>query len=133
MLLFNQINPNKVAGKDFRSSFVKFFNPMSKIPFFGDKYNVIIPLFIVFIGFFTIFKSFSTLLKRASKVIKIYKLNNLCKKKLQNRISLDSNVVNKEKIEKGEKAIMSEFNRRKRKERTELMNKKAVCLFIILK
>ena len=41
---------------------------MKKVPFFGDYYNTIVPLFIAIIGLITAFKFFGKLLARVTKV-----------------------------------------------------------------
>lgn len=52
MMLFNEINTPKVNDIEYSSAFSEFFVPMKKVPFFGDHYNTIVPLFIALIGYF---------------------------------------------------------------------------------
>lgn len=103
MTLFNEINPYMINGQEYTSAFAEFFVPMRKVPFFGDHYNTIVPLLIAIIGFFTAFKFFGRLLARATKGL----------------ITIDVSEHNPEKISKGEKVILAEFERRKRKIRSE--------------
>ncbi len=54
MLIFNEINVlnqrNKSGKEKFQNGFDSFFDPMQKIPFFGDNYNTIVPILISVIG-----------------------------------------------------------------------------------
>ena len=109
-MLFNEISPFNVSGKEFSSAFVEFFKPMRSVPFFGDNYNTIVPLFISIIGFFTAFKFFGRLLARATKGF----------------ITIEVNEHTPEKIAKGEKVILAEWEKRKRKIRQgEITSQKA--------
>ena len=110
MMLFNEISPQTVNGNEYSSAFVEFFKPMRAVPFFGDNYNTIVPLFIALIGFFTVFKFFGRLLARATKGL----------------ISIDVNENTPDKIAKGEKAVLAEWERRKRKLRQEEINTQRV-------
>ncbi len=106
MMLFNEIIPFNVNGEEYSSAFVEFFKPMRSVPFFGDHYNTIVPLFIAIVGFFTAFKFFGRLLARATKGL----------------ITIEVNEHTPEKIAKGEKVILAEWERRKRKFRQDEIN-----------
>jgi hypothetical protein len=106
MMLFNEVNPYVINGHEYASAFVEFFKPMRSVPFFGDNYNTIVPLFIALIGFFTAFKFFGRLLARATKGF----------------ISIEVNENTPEKIAKGKKVVLAEWERRKRKLRQDEIN-----------
>lgn len=55
---------------------------MKKVPFFGDYYNTIVPLFIAIIGLITAFKFFGKLLARVTKVSIIKYINKIVGGKL---------------------------------------------------
>ena len=118
MMLFNESNPVTLThnnkDEEYASAFSDFFKPMRAVPFFGDNYTTIVPLFIALIGFFTAFKFFGRLLARATKGI----------------ISIDVSENNPEKVAKGEKVVLAEWERRKRKLRQEEINIQRVFFFI---
>ena len=109
-MLFNEASPvtvlNDGTEQEYSSAFADFFKPMRAVPFFGDNYNTIVPLFIAIIGFITAFKFFGRLLARATKGV----------------ISIDVGENNPEKIAKGEKVVLAEWERRKRKIRQDEIN-----------
>lgn len=113
MMLFNEISPSIIMKHEYSSAFAEFFVPMRKVPFFGDNYNTIVPLFIALVGFFTVFKFFGRLLARATKGL----------------ITIEVAENTPEKIAKGEKAVLGEWERRKRKLRLDEINVQRVIDF----
>jgi len=51
LLLFNADQDN-----EYSSAFALFYKPMQSIPFFGDKYNQLVPLIIVIVALISLFK-----------------------------------------------------------------------------
>lgn len=119
MMLFNEISSTRVKNLEYSSAFAEFFVPMRAVPFFGDHYNTIVPLFIALIGFFTAFKFFGRLLARATKGI----------------VTIEVSDKTPEKIAAGEKVILAEWERRKRKLRQDEIytSKRVFYPFILIK
>lgn len=115
MMLFNEISPSIVANHEYSSAFAEFFVPMRKVPFFGDNYNTIVPLFIAIVGFFTAFKFFGRLLARATKGL----------------ITIEVSDNTPDKIAAGEKVVLAEWERRKRKMRQEEIHTQRVIIIFL--